>query len=1230
MLRQLNSSRFAVSRMNCGIPAVVGLLIFFLLSVRGATPQSEVREIPKSNRFSAEGLTAARRFWSFQPLSDAPLPHVKRADWTKTPLDFLILAKLEEKGLSPSAMADKRMLLRRASYDLTGLPPSPEEVEAFLQDHSPDAFAKVVDRLLASPRYGEQWGRHWLDVARYGDTRWVGAAEDRRFPFAYTYRDWVIGALNRDMPYDQFVTLQLAADQLPSTGDQSDLAALGFLTIGKWFTGNIHDVIDDQIDVVTRGLLGLSVQCARCHDHKFDPISTDDYYSLYGLFAASRMPFEGVGMLATLPEVGRRPIEAQQEKELAAARDELDAFLSNRQKEIRDQFSPANMIVDYMLAAQPLISKTDKDVREFSKTSRLDERVLMRWVRLLKRTVKEPQPIFGPWHAFAALSEAKFASKAADVANEQKAKKLNPLVAAILSPAPVSQFELAARYAELFLKFAVPKTAKDADEEAIRQILRGNDSPVQIPLGEMEQYFSRDEKDWISRTRRELLEKLARISPQADHYLSYHKEETAALDEVVVFMNERRAAIPTEIHTPEKIADYLLAAQEGLDAEELRIVSIANGKKLSERMLKRWITALKAGASHGDTFFAAWRSFAALPEKEFSDKAAEVCADLKSRPGNHFAVAAMGKPPASLHEVATRYAALILEFDKPDAQSDADGETIRRLSGGPQSLTHISREEVEDFLSRKETEELRNKENKLARLYVDHAGSVARAMTLREAPRDYHQNIFIRGNPNTPGDDSSGKFLAVLSGADREPFHRGAGRLELARAIVDQSKALTARVIVNRVWMHHFGAGLVGSPSDFGARGDAPTHPELLDLLARQFIADGWSLKKLHRWIMLSAVYQQSSDDNAAARQVDPDNRLLWRMNRHRLSFEETRDSLLAISGRLDETMGGRPEDLVKAGARRRTVYGVIDRISLPGFYRYFDFPSADCHVPERHETIIPQQALFMMNNSFVMDQAYALAHRANIESLTSPAERIEALYRVAYGRPPTAEELSLGLQFIESEPPNAQAGPSQPWRYGFGSFDEKAGRVADFTPMPFFGNGLWKGGPLEIDPVLDRCSLNSRGGNAGTNRGPAVIRRWIAPQDGKASIVGSLNVQANALAPSGEGVRARIISSRQGQLGVWIAIGTEEPTNFADVEVHRGETIDFVVEARGTEPNAGFSWAPILQMDNTGADSAKKPKLTWDASKDFADNAENRRQYRIWDRFAQILLESNEFLFLD
>jgi hypothetical protein len=593
---------------------------------------------------------ARAKHWAFRPVRKPAPPAVKRRDWAKTPLDNFILAKLEEQGLEPAPLADRRTLLRRASIDLTGLPPRPEEVEAFVNDGSPDAWERVIDRLLASPRYGERWGRHWLDVARYADSKGYVFEEERRYPFAYTYRDYVVRAFNDDLPYDRFITEQIAADRLSPGSDPRPLAAMGFLTLGRRFLNSTPDIIDDRIDVVMRGLQGMTVGCARCHDHKFDPIPMRDYYSLYGVFASSVEPKD-------LP----------------------------------------------VLAA--------------------------------------PEP----------------------------------------TPA----------------------------------------------------------------------------------YLAYEKE--------------------------------LKSLQQAV--------------------------------------------------KDYEEK--------------------------NKDELAKR--------------------------------------------NRKFRDELRRLESKVQRHKATHPGAPPQAMVLVDAPQPVQPVVFLRGNPNNHGPAVPRQFLEVLSGPERKPFTDGSGRLELARAIADKNNPLTARVMVNRVWMYHFGRGLVRTPGDFGLRGEPPTHPELLDYLASSFMEEGWSVKHLHRLILRSATYQQSSNQPAAQAR-DVDNRLLSHQERQRLDFEALRDSLLWASGRLDPRMGGAATDITAAPfSARRSVYGFIDRQNLPGLFRTFDFASPDSSTPQRHTTTVPQQALFLMNGPFVVEQAKALAVRPDVVARTETAERIGYLYRLLYGRAPDAEEVALGERFVAS-----------------------------------------------------------------------------------------------------------------------------------------------------------------------------------------------------------------------
>ena len=611
-----------------------------------------------------------KHHWSWQPLKKPPVPEVQNSEWVKSPVDNFVLAKLEEKGLKPNPPADKRTLLRRATFDLIGLPPTPEEVDAFLKDDAPDAFEKVVDRLLASPHYGERWGRHWLDIARYSDTKGQvrRQREDEAYPFAWTYRDYVIRSFNEDKPFNVFIIEQIAADKLPATvHDPANLAALGFLTVGDRFMGMQNDVINDRIDVVTKGFLGLTVTCARCHDHKFDPIPTKDYYSLHGIFASSVEP-----------------------------------------------------------RIEPVISKV----------------------------------------------------------------------------------------------------------------------------------------------------------PSTPEYHDYYKKR--------------------------------------------------------------------------------------------------------------------------------------MDLEQQKEQLEA---TLRQLRGkrDPAALRATQRQ-------------LRENDVKVTDLELTHPAAPARAMVLLDAPKPHDSPVFLRGDPGSRGPIAPRRFLEVLSGPYRPAFTNGSGRLQLAWAIASKNNPLTPRVLVNRLWLHHFGEGFVTTPDDFGTMSEPPSHSELLDYLASRFVAEGWSIKKMHRLIMLSSVYQQSSDNNPRFAQIDPNNRLLWRANIRRLEFEALRDSLLAIGGTLDTNMFGRPVDLEKEPySTRRTVYGTVDRSDVADELINFDFATPDLPTGKRHETTVPQQALFLMNSPLVVEQAKKLVALKEFSDCDEDVGRVQFLYERIYQRPAKDEEIKLGLEFIAGEPGPEQVAAEPP-----------------------------------------------------------------------------------------------------------------------------------------------------------------------------------------------------------
>jgi hypothetical protein len=454
---------------------------------------------PRTNALPiAKPVDVASQHWAFKPIAKPAVPEVKNADWIRTPIDNFVLAKLEAKGIQPNPPADKRTLIRRASFDLLGLPPTSEQAAPFLADSRPEAFSSVIEQFLTSVHYGERWGRYWLDVARYADTKGYVFEEERRFPYSYTYRDYVIRAFNEDLPFDQFIIEQIAADQLSLGDDKRPLAALGFLTLGRRFLNNQPDIIDDRIDVVTRGLMGLTVGCARCHDHKYDPIPTHDYYSLYGVFASSREPDEKplLGEAALPPEYPQ--YLAEREKREA----ELKSFREKKQAELRTKLH--SQVGDYLLVVHEG-AKADDDKREpLTRQRKLSPQIASRWREKLDTWSKEFHPIFAPWFALSAIEEKEFPDKSKEVLASLTAgtNRLNAIVAQQFAEPPASLREGADRYNKLFAdidkqwkellashassnsavsgpnRSPAPTALTDADAEALRQVLYASDSPT--------------------------------------------------------------------------------------------------------------------------------------------------------------------------------------------------------------------------------------------------------------------------------------------------------------------------------------------------------------------------------------------------------------------------------------------------------------------------------------------------------------------------------------------------------------------------------------------------------------------------------------------------------------------------------------------------------------------------------------------------------------------------------
>lgn len=982
---------------------------------------------------------AAKNHWAFQPVKQPAVPEVKDEGWVQNPVDAFILTKLEAKGMKPSPPTDRRTLLRRASFDVTGLPPAPEAMADFLADDSPEAFSGAVERLLASPAYGERWARHWLDVARYADTKGYVFEEERRYPYSYTYRDYVIRAFNEDLPFDQFVIHQIAADLLPLGEDKRPLAALGFLTLGRRFLNNQNDIIDDRIDVVTRGMMGLTVACARCHDHKYDPIPIKDYYSLHGVFASSFEPTDK-------PLLGiNAPSHAHSEylKERQKRQDELNAFRESKQAEAMSQLRQKTgeyLLVSYDSKRLSSDSRSEGLARE----RKLHPGTARRWTTLLEDLRKKgDHPIFAPWFAFEQLSTNDFAAKAGELARafaEGKENKLNPFVAAVFAgEPPASMKEVAERYSKVF-----------ADVE------------------------------------------------------------------------------------------------------------------------KRWQETLK------DT--------------------------------NAPAARTASSAPASF--------------------PDSNLEALRQLLYGPDSPANIPEFELARLFDTPAAQKVRALRRKVDELDATHPGAPPRAMALQDNATPARARVFLRGNPNNAGPEVPRQFLEVLAGEHRKPFEKGSGRLELAQAIASRENPLTARVIANRVWLQYFGTGLVRTPSDFGLRSELPSHPELLDYLAWQFMEEGWSLKKLHRSILLSSVYQQSSENNSQCAQLDPNNQLLWKMNRRRLDFESFRDTLLAVAGALDLAAGGRASDMIaEPFTSRRTVYGFVERQNLPSMFRTFDFASPDTTSPQRFYTTVPQQALFMINSPFVVQQARRFAHRPELMSATNDEARVKALYNVIYQREPEPDETKLALQFVQSQQMVRPQPPAPAfWQDGYGEYDEATKRVSQFQTLPHFTGQAWQGGMKLPDDKLGWVALNANGGHSGNDLKHAAIRRWIAPFEGVIHIAGTLGHDSD----KGDGVRGRIVSSRTGELGFWTAHNAKHETKIDRIEVQPGDTLDFVTDCRGGVDSDSFTWAPIIRIVKTNASGSTGGTTEWHAKLDFSGPKELPKPLSPWEKYAQVLLMSNELAFVD
>jgi hypothetical protein len=756
---------------------------------------------------------ADKNFWAFKPLAQNASPTPKENSWSADAIDQFVLLNLEKNGLKPAPQADKTTLLRRATFDLTGLPPTEKELHDFLADKAAGAYGKVIDRLLASPRYGERWGRHWLDVMRYADS--TGSDEDHRYPHAWRYRDYVVASFNHDMPYNQFVREQLAGDILAADPNSAvgyrGIVATGFLALGKKALAQKdlplkrYDVVDDQIEVTSKAFLGLTVNCARCHDHKFDPIATKDYYQMAAIFASTLSYEKGeTGDPIQTPLTPAAEYESfyKQWDDYNKVQSKIRKILNFDEVAQKQREADQKEIANYMLAASQVIAKHEQP------DAKLDAKLVAKWVDYLG----------GKNHP--------------ELARWQKATDAN-------------RTEVAAQYQEEFRTSAY----------------------------------------------------------QYDQDLSWWKDTQESYPKAGKVPGARPFLLPD---------------------------------------------------SKNAFFVAVWQD---------------------------------GGP---LHRTRDEQLATL---------DPAKAAEVRGL------LT--SAESMEKTLPRKE---------------------VAMACAVKEGPT-MNQHVFLRGDYHSLGDPVERSAPAILRlSTPIEPVKTNSGRLELADWIVNPANPLPARVMANRIWQGHFGEGIVRTPDNFGRLGDRPSNPELLDYLAKTFIDQGWSIKKMHRLIMLSKTYQMSAAFDEEKKAKDPENRLLSHFPAQRLSIEEIRDAYLALGGDLDLTMGGTLDPGVGTDGEtsssrismdpektnRRSIYLPLRRSNLPTLYSLFDFGDATTPDGHRNSTTVATQALFAMNSPMVIREADHLT-AAVLKQEKLDKRRIEEIYLRVLDRKPDPDEIDRGLTYMAS-----------------------------------------------------------------------------------------------------------------------------------------------------------------------------------------------------------------------
>ncbi len=972
---------------------------------RGLPWPNSTPSTPGPTPVVATDFTAEQKaFWAFQPVQHPLPPAVNNPGWVRSPLDRFVLAELEAKGLNVSQEADRRTLMRRITVDLIGLPPTPEEVDEFLADSTPDALERVVDRLLASPRYGERWARRWLDVARYADSN--GLDENLAYANAYRYRDYVVKSMREDKPYDRFLVEQIAGDllvaadegqpvSLSSAPDSFDaLVATGFLCLGAKMLAEDDpvkmqmDIIDEQVDTIARAVMGLTMGCARCHDHKFDPLTAEDYYGLAGVFKSTQT----MDTFSVVARWHERPLATDQQ---VRQRDELQQ-LANDKKQAVDKLTAdtteAILAVERRYAGRYLLAVA---------------------------------------HELDIAEQLKVATPRGNSSN------LNLIAGAILIEA------------EDYVRGNVTKDRETYGKEIGVLVNRGetpNFAEYEVNVERSGAYQFELRYAAAGSRPVKLFANGNLIKKDAAHTTtgSWSPESQAWFVECFVPLKAGPNVIRLEQPKFFPHIDKLLLTPVELSGEPV-IEPVpdaaadvkAAGPRMLPSLVQQWFKAVETSKSDPHSILTAWHQFA--NQKQLTVDAAT--------PDNGVARLLGETQPASLAELAARYDRLFADAQQAWTQWKASDEGKDR-SELADPVLEAARQLISaakgPFASPPDIEAAFPAEV-VAQLQTDREELVRREAAVPKYPetmavvdtKPENLKIHLRGSHLTLGREVPRQLPRILSGSGSRELTEGSGRLQLAEWLTSPDHPLTSRVMVNRIWQWHFGHGLVRSPDNFGRLGERPSHPALLDWLATEFSGRGdgaersprvWSLKAIHRQLVASAVYRQNTEYNPAAVLADPENRLLWRFSRQRMDVEVLRDSLLMLGGHLDETPGG---TLLPTANRayvtstanvnpaiysssRRSIYLPVVRSALFQVFTAFDFADPSTLSGQRDQTTVAPQALFMMNSGLVLEQAQSLAGGLLERSELDAAGRVRELYRQTYSRNASESEVSRAMGYLD------------------------------------------------------------------------------------------------------------------------------------------------------------------------------------------------------------------------